>query len=455
MMNVTVQKKQLILGLLLLLYAILCPIFLTDRTLGIYATFRQALDTGQISLLFLCVIKVVLLNCLRSIPNYLGSFMLTESFAIYRNGQKIPFLPHLLPVCIIPAIYFLVEPLYGIRYDFGSPAMLLVLYVLALSRLDLFSVSLPQKIITLATPFMGIQFLDVVPGLSGYGFGRGEISTDIKSGALAMGCERELAFYALSVFLALVLCSIIHLQFLIKEHRVQIETEQKQKIKEDLYRARLEMLRLRSLSESRSLVHDLKTPLNTIQGLADLAQMMESNPLISEYLSRISRAGDHMTTMITDILNEQHQSNVSMEKFFHSILMSVSAFIPEEMLHFHLSCPDAVIFINQIRMVRTVVNLLENAQRAIDKETGEICLSAERKERYIQICVEDNGIGMDQEQLKKAFDIGWSGTGSTGMGLGYVRQEVERQNGTICLESTPGKGTRAVICLKEVIRDDA
>ena len=453
MIEITYNKKTLILGVLLLLYALLCPLFLTEHTLRIYSTFRQALGEDKISLLFLCVLKVVFLNCLRSIPNYLGSFILTEALDIRQNGRKLPFLSNLIPLCIIPSIYFLVEPLYSIKYSFGSPAILLVFYVLALSHLNLFSVSLPQKIITLTTPFMGIQFLDVVPGLTCYGFGQGEISSDIKSGALAMECEAELTYFALSIFLALVLCSMIHLQLLVKEHRIQIETERNQNMTEDLYRTRLEMLRLRSMGEVQSLVHDLKTPLNTIQGLTDLSQMMEANPQISEYLSRISHASDHMSTMVSDILNEDNRSNVSLEDFFHSILMNSSSFLPDDILQVHLDCPNAIIAVNQIRMVRAVVNLLGNAQKAVNPETGVICLNAKSADGYIQICVEDNGIGMNQEQLNRAFEIGWSGTGSTGMGLGYVRQEVERQNGSICLESTPGKGTRAVICLKEVVHN--
>ena len=450
MIEITYHKKTLILGVLLLLYALLCPLFLTEHTLRIYSTFRQALGEDKISLLFLCVVKVVFLNCLRSVPNYLGSFILTEALDIRQNERKIPFLSNLIPLCIIPSIYFLIEPLYGIKYSFGSPAILLVFYVLSLSYLDLFSVSLPQKIITLTTPYMGIQFLDVVPALTDFGFGQGEISYDIKRGALAMECESELTFFALSIFLALVLCSAIHLQLLIKEHRIRVETERNQHMTEDLYRTRLEMLRLRSLGEVQNLVHDLKTPLNTIQGLTDLSQMMETNPQIAEYLSRISHASDHMSTMVSDILNEDNRSNVSLEDFFHSILMNTSSFLPDNLLQVRLSCPNAVIAINQIRMIRAVVNLLGNAQKAVNPETGAICLSAESEDGYVQICVEDNGTGMKQEQLSRAFEIGWSGTGSTGMGLGYVRQEVERQSGTICLESTPGKGTRAVICLKEV-----
>ena len=174
--------------------------------------------------------------------------------------------------------------------------------------------------------------------------------------------------------------------------------------------------------------------------------MMEANPQISEYLSRISHASEHISTMVSDILNEDNWSHVSMEDLFHS-------FLPDDILNVHLNCPNAVIAVNQIRMVRAVVNLLGNAQKAVDAKTGVIRLSAESSEGHVQICVEDNGIGMEPEQLKCAFEIGWSGTGSTGMGLGYVRQEVERQNGTIRLESTPGQGTRAVIRLKEVMCD--
>lgn len=49
MMKVTYRKKALLLGLVLLLYALLCPAFLTDRTLGIYRTFRHALNDDQVN----------------------------------------------------------------------------------------------------------------------------------------------------------------------------------------------------------------------------------------------------------------------------------------------------------------------------------------------------------------------------------------------------------------------
>lgn len=452
--KVTYNKKLLRNGLFLLVYTLICPLFLTENTLGIYSTFRQALRGNNISLLYISVLKLILLNCLRSIPNYLGAFLISESISIQEDGphrSRFSKLFSLFPLLLIPIIYYVIYPIYGIRYDFGTPAVLLVLYVLILSHINLFAVSLPQKIITLVTPFLGMQFLDVVPHLTPYGFGRGEISYDIKIGAAVLGCEAELSVFALSLFSALILCSIIHLQLLIREHRIRVTTEQNQKIQEELYQARLEALRLRSASEAQSLVHDLKTPLTTIKGLTGLAEMMEENPLIVDYLSRISHASENMAVMISDILHEDSLTPVRVDDFLHAVLSNVSAFLPPELISVNNSCSDsAMIQINRIRMIRAISNLLENAWKVVDPHTGHILLCIQEDGDYVQICVEDNGIGMSREQLDHAFDIGWSNTGSTGLGLGYVKRVVDYQGGTLHIESIPGKGTKVFICLKEV-----
>ena len=451
-MEETARRNRILLisGFVLLAYAILCPLFLTDRTLGIYRTFRQALAQGRISLVYLTVLKLVFLNCMRSIPIYLSAFLIAESVVLPR---QVPFpdkLRHLIPLLIIPPVYFLVFPLYGIRYDFGMPALILVCYVLSLSFLNLFSVSLPQKIITLATPFLGMQFLDVTPGLTGYGFGRGEISQDIKSMAAVMGCEPELSFYSLSLFAALVLCSAIHLRLLVQEHRIRITTAKNQKMEKELYQARLEALHMRSASEAQSLVHDLKTPLTTIQGLVGLAEMMEENSLIQDYLSRISRASESMRVMISDILHEEHLSPVPVARLLKNILSNASVFLPETLLTVEDRCPPGTLVqVNRIRMVRAVVNLLENAWKAVDPRDGRITLALEERDGQVWIQVADNGTGMSQEQCLHVFDLGWSGTGSTGLGLGYVKRVVDYHGGTISLESAPGQGTSITVTLKE------
>lgn len=449
-MRIRCSPGRLGLGAGLLAYTLLCPLVLTARRLGIYDTLYRALQTDSTALLYAAAFKIVLLNCLRSIPNYLGTFILTESLDVRWGERNCAPVVRLLPLCIIPSIYYIMEPLYGIRYDFGSPAALLVIYVIVLSRLNLFSVHLGQKALTLAMPFVGIQFLDLVPQLTCYGFGNGEVSSDIKSAALVMGREEELAILAGALFCAVVLCSLINLQTLLQAHRIRTAIEERQRIQEDLYQTKLEALRLRSAGEAQSLVHDLRTPLTTIQGLVGLAEMMEENPLIAEYLGRISKASDNMNLMISDILYEDRQTRLTVEAFVHQICSTACTFLPPELLRIEDGCPKAAISVNRIRMVRAVVNLLENSWKAIGQAEGRIVLRTSLEAGKVLICVEDNGIGMSPEQLSHAFDLGWSAKGSTGLGLNYVKQVVERQGGTIRMESSLGKGTKTWITLEEV-----
>lgn len=445
------NKYYLLIGLLLLGYSLLCPLFLTDRTLGIYETYRIALHGESLSALFVTVLKLILLNCMRSIPIYLGAFLLAESLSAAEQFSHWSLFRRLLPLMIIPAIYYLVFPIYGIRYDFGMPALILVTYVLILSHLNLFSVSIPQKIITFVIPFIGMQFLDVTPGLTNYGFGRGEISSDIKIAALIMGGEPELTVYCLTLFSVLLFCSILHFQLLLREHRIQIAAAQSQKVQDELYQTRLEALRMRSSSEAQSLVHDLKTPLTTIQLLVGLSAMMEENPLIQDYLERISNASENMSIMISDILHEDHLTATPVEEFVRLVLASASVFLPSEVLVVSNQCPKGtMVRINRIRMIRAIVNILENAWKAVgQKKTGRIVFTVQKEDGWIRFQVADNGIGIENEQLQHIFDIGWSNMKSTGLGLNYVKHMVEAHGGRIQIQSTPMERTVVTISIKE------
>ena len=97
-----------------------------------------------------------------------------------------------------------------------------------------------------------------------------------------------------------------------------------------------------------------------------------------------------------------------------------------------------------------MVNILENAWKAVgQKNTGRIVFTIQKEESWIQFQVADNGIGIDNEQLQHIFDIGWSNTKSTGLGLNYVKQMVEAHGGRIQIQSIPMKGTVVTISIKE------
>ena len=63
--------------------------------------------------------------------------------------------------------------------------------------------------------------------------------------------------------------------------------------------------------------------------------------------------------------------------------------------------------------------------------------------------MEDNGAGIDKERLHSVWDRGISGRQSSGLGLAFVRNVVEKMGGEIRVSSTPGQGTRISLELPE------
>ena len=98
-------------------------------------------------------------------------------------------------------------------------------------------------------------------------------------------------------------------------------------------------------------------------------------------------------------------------------------------------------------------NLLNNALKfVLPGTTPEIKIWAEDKGEWVRFWVQDNGIGISAEYREKIFDMFQRVSGSyegTGIGLALVRKAVQRMNGTVGVESEPGKGARFWLELKK------
>jgi two-component system sensor histidine kinase SenX3 len=98
-------------------------------------------------------------------------------------------------------------------------------------------------------------------------------------------------------------------------------------------------------------------------------------------------------------------------------------------------------------------NLLTNAIKYSPPRT-QVTLAAVRKHEHARISVEDQGIGMDQKEVKKVFEKFYrtrraeqSGEAGTGIGLSIVEQIVIQHSGTIEVMSRPGEGSRFTMVL--------
>ncbi|MDT3844504.1 MAG: HAMP domain-containing sensor histidine kinase [Bacillota bacterium] len=430
------------------------PLIVRPDEFGIYDHLRRGLEEDRCSDMILAALMLVMMNVVRMMPHYLGAFLIDESIEFKKAGKRRFEWNVWLTFGLILGMYRLIDLIHGASYDFGFPALFTVSVILLLSYMNLFGVSPFNKVIVVMTMLLSIQWLDVMPALTRYGFGRGEVSRDIKSFAFAMGEEDTLTIFAVCLTTIFTFASAMQIALLWKEHKLRIAGEETRRAQQNLYESRIEALNMRSTTEAQSLVHDLKSPLTTVQGLISLAEMMEENPLIREYFAKISKALSNMSVMISEILYENRKKTLNTDDLFHDVLAQVSITIPADMIRYENTCPEAQILGNRIRLVRAVINLVNNAYAAVDKKKGRIDLTVGRKNGGIEIMVQDNGHGMTEHERTQAFELGYSGAGSSGLGLAFTRQVITAHGGTIEIESEKNQYTRVKILLDEVREEE-
>ena len=247
------------------------------------------------------------------------------------------------------------------------------------------------------------------------------------------------------------------------EHRVHTRTAQLEESNHDLLAATRDAESAnRAKSEFLSnMSHELRTPLNAIIGFGQLLGHDDPDSELPErsrgFVRHIVDAGDHLLTLINEILNlaqvESGNLSFSLEPVelrdvleeCHALTRTASAqrdirlqFPPDTQLRVHA---------DRTRLKQVLLNLLSNAVK-YNREHGAVVVEcAAGDEGRIRIAVQDTGAGLTPEQLRCLFQpfnrLGHDGTGIEGSGIGLVltRRLVELMGGTLGVHSTPGVGS--------------
>ncbi len=211
-----------------------------------------------------------------------------------------------------------------------------------------------------------------------------------------------------------------------------------------------------------SMSHELRTPLNAILGFGQLLKndsKMLLSPAQQDRCKEIINAGNHLLALINEILDlasiESGKTTFSIENVNLKEIVSESLTLLRPMAKkrdidiFNLMDPNEEIFVNvdRLRFKQVLLNLLSNAVK-YNKEGGTISIDYSLMESdQVQIKVSDTGPGISKEKQKEIFEpfnrIGFETTGieGTGIGLSLTKSLVEMMNGTIGVDSTPGKGS--------------
>ena len=216
-----------------------------------------------------------------------------------------------------------------------------------------------------------------------------------------------------------------------------------------------------------SMSHDIRTPLNAVLGMTDLAKKrVNDSAYVQECLNKISVSGGYLLTLINDILElskvESGKTTINPSPFVLRDVVAELENITRSQadgrgLHFEVSWSDSpapYLVGDKLRLNQVYLNLLNNAVK-YTRSGGTVRLEVreetipERSEEVMLVCVvSDNGIGMSEEFQKTMYDSFSRASDSrinkiqgTGLGLAIVKRMVDRMDGTVECQSAEGKGT--------------
>ena len=224
--------------------------------------------------------------------------------------------------------------------------------------------------------------------------------------------------------------------------------------------------------------HDIRTPMNAIIGLTNIAEKNLGDVESTEdSLRKISLASNHLLTLINDILDisKVESGKLKLSPLTFSIVETVEnlvnisqPMIKEKNLEFsfHINQMEKeYLYADQLRLNQIYINILSNAIKytepggRISVDLREEITSAADKVRLTYM-VEDTGIGMSPEFIETMYqpfsrqiDSRVNSIQGTGLGLAITKQMVELMGGTIECKSEQGKGTTFTVILDIPVAD--
>jgi signal transduction histidine kinase len=237
------------------------------------------------------------------------------------------------------------------------------------------------------------------------------------------------------------------------------------KMNEIVYSYEEHLAQLRAADEANrqlmtNLSHDVRTPLTTLIGYLDAVQRGIIPPQEQEEYLEIARRKAHDLKEYIDVLFDWFKLNsneflltleqAELAELTRNILKDWIPVFEEKKLDFEIELPNKAFpaKVDFDGYSRIINNLIQNV--ISHSQATKIRIEMTEKESEIEICLEDNGIGIEKRDLNHIFerlykcDKGRSGKGS-GLGLYIVRQIVENMNGRIAVQSEPNKYTIFIV----------
>ncbi len=241
-------------------------------------------------------------------------------------------------------------------------------------------------------------------------------------------------------------------------------------------------IRLKELIDSRlayeedikglisNISHDLKTPLTAIKGYAEgLMDGVADTPEKQEkYLKTIMTKANDMSILVDELAFYAKIDNntipytfkeINLHEYFEDCIEELSLELEikkVELIYRNDTDPSVEVVADAEQLKRVINNIIGNAVKYMDKPNTQIRIRLHDIGDYIQVEIEDNGIGIPKSDIPYIFDRFYradasrnSRKGGSGLGLAISKKIIEDHSGRIWAESEHGAGTTMYFTLKK------
>lgn len=205
-----------------------------------------------------------------------------------------------------------------------------------------------------------------------------------------------------------------------------------------------------------NLAHEMKTPLTSILGFADLlylpkevsdAERVEYAQVISEEAKRLRSLSGKLLELITLGSANLTMEPVSLRTVADEVSLSLKPLMAQSRMEFHAYCPDVRVDMDRELFKSLLYNLLDNGRKA-SEQGGQLDLAAKAEGKAVTILIRDYGRGIPQEELDKITQPFYMvdksrarRAGGAGLGLALCQEIVKVHRGTMDIQSVLDQGT--------------
>ncbi|MFM7438942.1 MAG: ATP-binding protein, partial [Snowella sp.] len=239
--------------------------------------------------------------------------------------------------------------------------------------------------------------------------------------------------------------------------------EQLQQEQQKLTQSNQDLVRATRLKDEflANMSHELRTPLTAILGMSEALRentFGDINPAQEKAIKLIEKSGDHLLSLINDILDlskieagklELELASTSVQTLCENSIMFVKQMAFTKNINLQTQIAENIdqIRVDELRIRQSLINLLSNAIKFTPKG-GNVLLSVELEETEILFSVTDTGIGISSTDLDKLFQPFIQIDSSlnrqyagTGLGLVLVERIITKHGGRVSVTSRVGEGS--------------